>query len=201
MPGFDLSEITLSNSYIPTRQTQVSLGGYSANYADLESSGGSPSSSGNKGKGGAVASGVISGVTEIATSLINAQRTKNRYEFNARMAEIQGRMRRLTADVAIEGIRKKSNAIYGAQRARIAKAGIKFVGSPVEVARSSLEAAELDIIYTNISADFDVGQFQVQSDLLKGQADMAFLGAVQKTNKTLLNVNTLYQINKAKNEE
>lgn len=132
---------------------------------------------------GLVASGVISGLADIATSFINASRTKNTYKFNSRMAELQGdfnakmsglqgRMVRLSASVEIAQIRKDAQSLFSAQRAGYAKAGMDIrEGSPVAVMLESQKNAELDAIYRQISADYNVGLTETQSDIYKINAN------------------------------
>ena len=113
------------------------------------------------------------------------------------MAELQGRMRRLSADIDIKRIRKIAEDIFGFQMATYAKAGVKLVGSPADVMRDSLKEAELDIIYTNISADYDVGIKKTEAGIYRMQAKSAKYGPIIRTGKTLLEMNTLYQLAKA----
>lgn len=132
---------------------------------------------------GLVASGVISGLSDIATSFINASRTKNTYKFNSQMSNLQadfnskmsglqGRMVRLSADVEIKNIRQKAQSLYSEQRAGYARAGMDIrEGSPVAVMMHDLKEAELDEIYTNISADYQVGLTSTQSDIYKINAN------------------------------
>ena len=144
---------------------------------------------------GGIAMAVAGGLTEIATGLINARRTKSAYNFNARMAELQGRMTRLSADVEIKNIRKKAKAAYSAQQASYAKAGVRFAGSPAMVMKESLKEAELDIIYTNISADYGVSQLQTQAGLYRIAGKQAKYQAAVSTGKSLLEMGTsIYKI-------
>jgi len=130
---------------------------------------------------GTIASGVISGLSDIATGFINAGRIKNTYkfnagmaqlqgDFNAKMSELQGRMVRLTADVEIKNIRDKAMSLYSTQRAAYAKAGVKMTGSPAEVMVDSLRDAELDAIYKDISATYNVGLTETQAGIYKTEA-------------------------------
>lgn len=131
---------------------------------------------------GLVTSGVVSGISDIATGLINAQRTKNTYKFNSRMAELQGnfnasmaglqgRMTRLSADIEIKNIRKKAASLLSDQRAGYAKAGVALEGSPIAVMLASQKEAELDIIYQQISADYNVGLTGTQADIYRLNAE------------------------------
>lgn len=160
---------------------------------------GSPTASGPKGlsgyQKGAIASSVIGGLTDIATGFINARRTKSAYDFNARMAELKGRMTRLSADVEIKNIRRRSREIYSFQRAAYAAAGVRLSGSPAAVMKESLKQAELDIIYTNISADYGVAQYKTQAGLYRSEGKQAKYKAIVGTGKSLLQFGTsLYQI-------
>jgi len=135
---------------------------------------------------GLIASGVISGLTDIATGFINAGRIKNTYAFNKRMAELQGRMTRLSADVEIKNIRKKAQDLFGYQRAAYAKAGVKMAGSPAEVMMESLRESELDAIYLDISATYNVGLTETQAGIYGMAAKSAQYDALQNAFKSIL---------------
>ncbi|MFA5388866.1 MAG: hypothetical protein WC312_03830 [Candidatus Omnitrophota bacterium] len=159
---------------------------------------------------GTVASGVISGLSDIATGFINASRIRNTYkfntkmaelqaDFNARMAQLQGRMVRLAADVEIKNIRQKAESLYSEQRAGYAKAGVKMTGSPAQVMMDSLREAELDVIYTDISATYNVGLTETQAGIYRTQAQVqgaiygmqgksAQYDALQNALKSILNM-------------
>jgi len=144
---------------------------------------------------GAIATGVIGSLTDIATGFINARRTKSAYNFNARMAELEGRMTKLSAKVEIKNIRQRSSAIYSAQRASYAKAGVRLEGSPAVVMKESLKQAELDIIYANITADYGVGLTQTQAGIYRMEGEQAKYGAIVGAGKSLLKFGTsLYRI-------
>lgn len=167
-------------------------------------------SKGGGGGGGGVAAGVISGLADIATGFINASRVKNTYKFNqgmadlqanfnAAMAGLQGRMVRLSADTAIKQIRQKAQGLFSEQRAAYAKAGVKMAGSPAEVMMDSLREAELDVIYTDINATYNIGLLQTQGDIYKTEAaakgdiskmaqKSAGYDALQGTFKSILNM-------------
>ena len=162
---------------------------------------GSPTATGPKGlsgyQKGAIAGAVIGGLSEIATGFINARRAKSAYDFNARMAELQGRMVRVAANVEIKNIRKRAKAIYSAQQASYAKAGVRFAGSPAIAMKESLKEAELDIIYTNISADYGISQDKTQAGIYRMKGSQAKYQAGIDTGKTLLNMGTsIYKITK-----
>ena len=148
------------------------------------------------GGGGQIASGVIGGLTEIATGLINAKRTKQTYKFNAAMAELQGRMVRLSADVEIKGIRKRAKSLFSSQRALYAKAGVKMEGSPAAVMMNSLKEAELDAIYLDISATYNVGLTQSEADIYRMKGRSAQRDSYMKMGKTLLGMYTEYQLSR-----
>ena len=177
--------------------------------------------------GGMIATSVIGGLTDIATGYINAKRTKNTYDFNARMAGLQadfnaamaglqGRMTRLSADIEIKNIRERALSLYSTQRAGYARAGVKMEGSPIEVMQSSLQDAELDAIYTNISAEYNISlsktqagiyktEAQAQSDIYKMQGQSALADANINAGKTILGTGTdiyktysLYKLNQGK---
>ena len=163
---------TFSTAYAPS-QTEMSGGG-------------------GKGGTGLIASNVISGLNDIATSFINAKRTKNVYKFNAAMAQLQGRMKRLTANVEIKNIRKQAQVLFSTQRALYAKAGVKMEGSPAEVMMGSLKEAELDAIYLDISATYNVGLAETQAGIYKMEAESAKYDAYINMYKTLLTMGTSY---------
>jgi hypothetical protein len=153
---------------------------------------GSSSSGGSSGKGaaGIVASGVISGLTDIATGFINAGRVKNTFKFNQAMAQLQGRMTRLAADVEIKNIRKKAQSLFSSQRAAYAKAGVKMEGSPAVVMANSLKEAELDAIYADISATYNVGLTETQAGIYQMQGQSAQIDAWTNAFKGILNMTT-----------
>lgn len=127
--------------------------------------------------GGMIASGVLSSLSDIATTLINAQRIKNTYKFNSQMANLQGdfnskmsglqgRMVRLSASVEIKNIRQKAASLLSEQRAGYARAGMDIrEGSPVAVMMHDLKEAELDEIYRQISADYGVSLAETQNSI------------------------------------
>jgi hypothetical protein len=159
---------------------------------------------------GTIASGVISGLSDIATGLINAGRIKNTYkfntsmanlqaDFNAKMVQLQGRMVKLSADVQIKNIREKAMSLYSTQRTAYAKAGVKMSGSPAQVMADSLRDAELDAIYTDISATYNVGLTETQAGIYRTEAatqgninkmytKSAGYDAIQNALKTVLNM-------------
>jgi len=176
----------------------------------------SPTNNVNAGSGmGTIAGGVISGLAGIATGFINANRMKNTYKFNASMAQLQGdfnagmaglqgRMTRLSADIEIKNIRKKAQTLFSFQRAAYAKAGVKTMeGSPAEVMMDSLRESELDVIYANISADYNVSlnktqagiyktEAQTQADIYGMEGKSAGYDALQGGFKSILEVGTKY---------
>ncbi|MDD5015300.1 MAG: hypothetical protein PHW73_09435 [Atribacterota bacterium] len=165
------------------------------------SSGGAASANKAEAAGvGMIASGVISGLSDIANSFINASRVKSTYKFNARMAELEGRMIRLSADIQIKNIRKKAQSLFSAQIAGYAKAGVKLEGSPAEVMKNSLKESELDAIYADISATYNVGLSRTQGDIYKAQGQSAVMDAYTKSFATILNTGTKayteYSVNK-----
>ena len=142
--------------------------------------------------GGVMASGVISGLSEIATGFINANRVKNAYKFNAAMAKLSGRMMRLAADIEIKNIRKKAQLLFSSQRASYAKAGVSMEGSPAQVMMDSLKESELDAIYADISATYNVGLTNTQADIYKSQGKSAQSDAYTGALKSILNIGTDY---------
>jgi len=115
--------------------------------------------------GGMVAAGVISGLADMATGFINAQRTKNAYKFNRGMMEIQGRVIRLAADEEIKNIRAKAQSLVSTQQALYAKAGVALTGSPLEVMFDTIKNAELDAIFTGINADLGIMSTETQAGI------------------------------------
>lgn len=188
---------------------QQTVAGHTFNtaYAPSTAEMGSKSSSAGM---GTIASGVISGLTDIATGFINASRIKNTYkfnaamanlqgDFNAQMAQLQGRMVRLSANIEIKNIREKALSLYSEQRAAYAKAGVKMTGSPAEVMMDSLREAELDAIYTDISATYNVSLTETQAGIYRTEAatqgniyamygKSAQYDAIQNALKTVLNM-------------
>ncbi len=141
--------------------------------------------------GGMVAAGVVSGLSDIAQGLITAQRTRRTYDFNAKMAQLQGRMTRLAADKAIKDIRQKAASLYGEQKAAYAKRGISTTeGSPLAVMFDSFKEAELDEIYTNINADYAMATGDTQAGIYRMQGKSAQYDAVPTAAKTLLQMGT-----------
>lgn len=155
----------------------------SSQFSNNTSSVGSGASTSSGSGMGTVASGVISGLSDIATGFINASRTANTLKFNssmgqlqadynAGMTELQGRMIRLSADIQIKNIRKKAQSLFSSQRAAYANAGVKMSGSAVAVMVDSLKESELDVIYENISADYNVGLTKTQADSYRTEAQV-----------------------------
>jgi len=161
---------------------------YQQPLSPVKATGSSSSSNNSSSKGaGVVASGVISGLTDIATGFINAGRVKNTYKFNAAMAQLQGRMTRLAADVEIKNIRKKAQSLFSSQRAAYAKAGVKMEGSPAVVMANSLKEAELDAIYADISATYNVGLTETQAGIYRMQGQSAQIDAWTNAFQSILN--------------
>ena len=143
---------------------------------------------------GFVASMVASGITDIATTFINAQRTKRTYEFNARMAELQGRMNKIAANKAIADIRYKAKGLFSTQRAIYAKAGVKMEGSPAEVQMESLKNSELDVIYTGINAEYQTSLQRTQAGIYRMEGASAMRDVIPKVGKTLLTMGSEYAL-------
>jgi hypothetical protein len=141
---------------------------------------------------GLVAGGVISGLANIATNFINAQRTKNVYKFNAAMAQLQGRLIKLGTDVEIKNIREKAMSLFSTQQALYAKAGVAITGSPLEVMAESLKDAELDAIYTDINASLGIGAQETQAGIYKMAGKSAGYDALQNALGTVLGGITSY---------
>lgn len=141
---------------------------------------------------GMIAGGVISGLASIAQGFISAKRTKNAYEFNAKMAELQGRMTRLSADIAIKDIRKKAQSAFSTQRALYAKSGVKMEGSPAAVMLNTAKEYELDALYTDISAQYNVGNLRQTAAINRMEGESAGWDAWQNTYKSVLNMGTNY---------
>ena len=142
----------------------------------------------NKAGAGLVASSVISGLSDIATGLVNAQRTKNTYKFNAEMAKLQGRMNKLSANIEIRNIRKKANSLLSSQRAAFAKSGVDVrEGTPIEVMQKSQEEAELDVIYAEISRDYNVSLTNTQAGIYEMQGKSAVNDSITSSVSTILN--------------
>ena len=137
---------------------------------------------------GLIASGVMSGLSDIATTFINAQRTKNTYKFNEAMSGLNKRTLRLSADVAIKDIRKKAQSILSSQRASYARAGIDIrEGSPIAVAMESQKNAELDEIYANINTDYGLSIIDVNTGINKMETQSAIYDQYGGIGKTILN--------------
>jgi len=156
----------------------------------------------NGGSGaGLIASTVISGISDIATGLVNAQRTKNTYNFNAEMAKLQGRMNKLSANVEIRNIRKKANSLLSSQRAGYAKAGFDVSeGTPIAVMTKGQEEAELDVIYAEISRDYNVSLANTQAGIYEMQGTSAVNDSITSSVSTILNTGSKaysqYQLSK-----
>lgn len=137
---------------------------------------------------GLVTAGVISGLTNIATTYMGAKRVKSTYDFNASMARVQGRAVRLKADVEIKNIRKKAQALYGEQQAAYAARGVKRTGSPAAVMMDSMREAELDAIYADISANYNVSLTRTQESIYKAEGKSAMRDVVPHAFKTILDM-------------
>jgi len=152
---------------------------------------------------GAIAMGAASALTNIFTGIIGAHSTKRAGEFNARMFEFEGRInaikqrqRKLSAKVEVKRIRREGMAIYGTQRATYAASGVRLSGSPVAVMKESLKQAELDIIYTNINAEYgDVDTTRVSAGMERLKGSQAGSQAITDAGSSLLKFGTsLYTI-------
>lgn len=155
---------------------------YSAQYegsmgSPINASSGGGSSGGGVG-GATVTSGVISSLTSIATTLLNAQAAKKTAKFNAGMAEIEGRAAKVAAKFEIARIRRRSDQIFGRQIAMYAKSGVKLEGSPAAVMLESLKEAEMDAIITDINAEYFGWQKQAQGDMYKMDAANVYTNAM-----------------------
>lgn len=142
--------------------------------------------------GATVTAGLLSGLTDIATTFVNAGRAKNLAKFNAGMAEIEGRMAKVAARFEIAGIRRRSEKLFSRQRALYAKAGVKLEGSPAEVMLDSLKEAELDAAITDINAEYIGWQKRTEGDIGKMQVAGVYGDAMMKTGAKLLNMGTNY---------
>ena len=145
--------------------------------------------SGASGASGLVTAGVISGLTDIANGFVTAQRKKNIANFNAKMAELQGRMNRISANKVISDIRKRADLLYSAQTASYAKSGIALSGSPIDVMLESHKESEIDVIYEEISADYAGSGYQAQSAIYKLNRQNANYDMAQDTMKSILTIN------------
>ena len=159
------------------------------NLQGLKLGGNSTASSGiGKGGAGLVASTVISGLSDITTGIINAQRTKNTFKFNSALAKLQGRMNKLSANIEIRNIRKKANSLLSSQRAAFAKSGMDVrEGTPIAVMQKSQEEAELDVIYAEISRDYNVSLTNTQAGIYEMQGQSAVNDSLTKSVSTILN--------------
>jgi len=158
---------------------------------DIKLGGINSTGGGFKGVGaGLIASGVMSGLSDIATTFINAQRTKNTYKFNAQMAGLESRMLKLSAGIEIKNIRKKAQTLLSAQQAGYARAGVALEGSPIAVMLASQKEMELDEIYTQISADYGVSLQQTQAGIYEMQGKSATIDAFSSAGSTILKTGT-----------
>lgn len=148
---------------------------------------------------GLVSMSVISGLTDVANSFISAQRMRNTAKFNMSMADLQGRMTKLSADAQIKQIREKAQGLYSTQRALYAKAGVRMEGSPAEVMADSLKNSEIDAIYTGINAEYQTSLQRTQAKISNMEARSAMLDTIPKVGKTLLNMGTQYFVNQNAN--
>jgi hypothetical protein len=97
-------------------------------------------------------------------------------------------MMRLKADKEIKDIRRKAASIYSEQRAGYARRGISTSeGSPLAVMLESQKDAELDEIYTNISADYNIGSQETQASIYELAGKSAMLDQIPKSFQTILN--------------
>lgn len=187
----------MSNGYDYQGAVSNYFGDVGSKVYNADTSFGSSSSSTKPPDTGGIAGGVISGITNIATILINANRIKNAYKFNASMLELQGRMVRLQANQAIKDIRAKGMSMFSTQRALYAKAGVKMSGSPIEVMADSLKESELDAIFTDINATYNIGTLKTQAEIYRDYGRMEEGRAKISAAKTILNTSyDVYRINK-----
>jgi hypothetical protein len=97
-------------------------------------------------------------------------------------------MTRLSADIEIKNIRKKAQNLFSYQRAAYANAGVKMAGSPAEVMMNSMKEAELDAIYADISANYNVSLQETQAGIYKMQGKSAGIDAFTNAASTILNM-------------
>jgi len=135
---------------------------------------------------GTIASSVISAIGDIAISAINAKRYKNTYEFNAKMAELNARMYKLSANAEIRNIRKKAASLLSSQRAAVAKSGLAMEGSPIEVMMKSQEEAETDVIYAEINRDYGASLYQTQAGIERAKGASTMRDVSTSATKTIL---------------
>lgn len=139
-----------------------------------------------KAAAGLIASTVIGGLSDIAVGFVNAGRSKNTYNFNASMMELEKRMYRLSAKQEISNIRRKASTLLSAQRAAIAKSGLAMEGSPIAVMSKGQEEAELDVIFANINMEYGSSLYDTRAGIEKMKGNSVMNDQISASAKTIL---------------
>lgn len=91
------------------------------------------------------------------------QAQKQASEINARNAEQQAIAIRQSADLDIQKQQKDQRRFVAQQRSLVAKSGVAFSGSPLDVIADSLADSELDMAITDYNARVGISQARSQS--------------------------------------
>jgi hypothetical protein len=175
----------------------LNFGGNTINsYSNQVTPTSSGAGSGSGAGGGMIASGVISGLSEIYSSMINAKRLKDISSFNSGMAALQKRVARLSADTEIRNIRKKAQSLFSTQRAVTARSGLSMSGSPALVAMESLKEAGISEIYANINADLGISTIDTQNEINRMNTKQAINDQYTGIGKSVLNMGNKYMLYK-----
>jgi len=123
--------------------------------------------------GGGTYGGVMSGLTQIATGLINAKRIGDTANFNTQMLDLDKRLAKLSSGLRIKQIREQAMSLFSAQRAGFARAGLSIEGGQAFIMAESLKQSELDVIYEEINTDLGESAIGVQQRNIKMSAKSA----------------------------
>ena len=145
------------------------------------------------GKSGGSYGGVISGLTQMATGIINANRIKDTANFNTQMLDLDKRLVRLSAGVAIKNIRRNAMSLFSTQRAGFAKAGLSIEGGQAAIMAESLKESELDAIFTQINADLGVSAIETKQRSIQTAARSGAMDQYINIGSSILQTGTKYK--------
>lgn len=129
--------------------------------------------------------GFIGDAATLAGGIIHSRQQEKTGDYNARIYEQQARQQRESQKLLEFQKRKILKSRVGKQTALVAKSGIKFSGSPLEVMLDSITNAELDI-------SIDKYNSEVRARGLEGQANITRHEARQRSADTLIRTGTSF---------
>jgi len=155
-------------NYSATTPSFTGIRGTMGSGGSFNSSSGSASKSSSGAYGG-----IVSGLGQIASGLINAKRIGDTANFNSQMLDLDKRLIKLASGLRIKQIREQAMSLFSTQRSRFAKSGLAIEGGQAAVMAESLKQSELDVIYEEINADLGVGAISTQQSMISMKARSA----------------------------